>query len=211
MKTLNINSPAVIPEDRIAIARLLKNAVNNLCEADDSIFMKAIKQIVEYHENSEGEFPILTISRDDICQKGFNPHNLSDDQMRNFANEMSTEDLMESFWFALEYVAENDLQLPELRTEIDMLYEDYKKEFCLEPNYATIWLEDKEGNNLPGKEIVKLNLEVVEKEDEQIYMNFDGFNDFKNWLFSILEQDSESEDTWSYDYPEHRIQFFDTL
>ncbi|GAB6119003.1 hypothetical protein [Dysgonomonas termitidis] len=111
----------------------------------------------------------------------------------------------------MKYHIENECKLPELRTEMDSLYEAYKKENGKEPLYAIVWLENRICYDLQWPATVKLVQEVDEKEDEQIYMNFDGYADLKKWLYSTLEEDSDSEDIWRYENTEYRIEFMDRL
>jgi|GEM_PF-2328189 len=210
MKKIKIHFSKYVAGERKDIAGLLLNAVNSLVESEEN-FLEAIRQVVEYYEDETGCYPLISFCKDDLREAGFNPDSLSNDDMRNFANKMSTEDMMDPFWFALAYAAENDIRLPELRTEIDSLYETYKREYGEEPLYATIWLEDRDVNNGSWPETVKLTLDVVEQEDDRIYMYFDGYSDLKEWLYSTLDDNSLSEDCWCYGSPEQRIVFTDKL
>lgn len=200
MKKIEINYSKYISDDRKEIADLFINAINNLTE-EQSDFGNAIQAIVKYHETMSDSYSVISLSKDDIRNKGYNPNQLTDENMRNFAKEMHTDDLSESFWFALDSIAE-EKQLPELRTEIDDLY----NEWPFEPSYAIIWMEDRGYNNQPWKVTVKLTKDIEENQD--IYMYFNGYNDLKAWLYSTLEEDSISEDCWCYDSLEHRVLFF---
>jgi len=210
MEKIKVNFTKYVADERKQIAVLLINALNNLIEPQED-FMSAIRSISEYFENETGYYPVVSLSKDDIRQVGFNPDELGFDDMRNFAGHMPQESMMDSYWVSLRYHIENDCQLPALHTEIDSLYEAYKKETGKEPLFATIWLEDKGYNNLPWQDTVKLTLDVDESEDEDIYMYFQGYWDMKRWLYSTLEENSISEDCWCYENPEQRIVFFDKL
>lgn len=209
MKKGKIDLSEDVADDRRHIAGLLTDALNSLAEPQE-YFMAAIRKIVAYHEEETGCYPVVSLSKDDIREAGYNPDGLGPDDMRNIANHMPEENMMESYWVSLKYHIENDRRLPELRTEIDSLYEAYKEEAGKEPLYAEVWLEDKGYNNQPWPVAVKLSLDVDEQEDEQIYMNFSGFEEMKQWLFS-LEDDKNSDVDWCYDDPQHRIVFTDKL
>lgn len=210
MEKIKINYSKYVADERKQIAALLINALNNLIESEED-FMAAVRSISEYYEDETGYYPVVSLSKDDMREVGFNPDGLGPEDMRNFANHMPEESMMDSYWVSLRYHIENDCQLPELHTEIDSLYETYKKEMGKEPLYATIWLEDKGGNNLPWQDTVKLTEDIVDGEDESIYMYFQGYVDMKRWLHSTLEDDSLSEDVWCYENPQQRIEFFDQL
>lgn len=198
-----------VADDRRHIAGLLTDALNSLAEPQED-FMAAIRKIAAYHEEETGYYPVLAISKDDIRSKGFNPDRLGPEEMRGFENAFANDAcLMNAYWDIVSQVSEA-LNLPEPCTELDSLYEEYKKEAGKEPLYAEVWLEDKGYNNLPWPVAVKLSLDVDEQEDEQIYMNFSGFEDMKQWLFS-LEDDKNSDVDWCYDDPQHRIVFTDKL
>lgn len=102
MKKTTINFSKYIADDRQHIADLLFKAVNNLIE-DDTDLMEAIRNISEYLEEQEDCFPVVTVSRDDIRNIGYNPAHLTNEQMRNLAKETYTDDLGDSFWHALRY------------------------------------------------------------------------------------------------------------
>lgn len=192
------------------IAGLLAEALNSLNEPRED-FMDALRNITAYYEDKTGYYPVLVISKDDICHKGFNPGRLSPEEMRSFEDAFADDAcLMNAYWDIVSQVSQA-LNLPELRTEIDSLYEAYRKEAGKEPSYAGVWLEDKGYNNLPWAVNVKLSLVVDEREDEQIYMYFQGYADLKKWLYSTLREDSNSEDVWCYENPGHRIVFYDKL
>lgn len=210
MKKIKINFSKYVADDRKQIATLLIDALNSLIEPQED-FTAAIRNISEYYEDETGYYPVVSLSKDDIREVGYNPDELGPDDMRNFVNNMSEESMMESYWISMKYHLETDCRLPKLYTEIDSLYESYKKETGKEPLYATIWLEDKGGNNLPWQDTVKLIQDVDESEDEKIFMYFQGYTDLKKWLYSTLEEDSRSEDIWCYENPQQRIEFFDKL
>lgn len=210
MKKVKFNFTKYVADDRVKIAHLLINALNSLVEPQED-FTVAIRNISEYYEVETGYYPVVSLSKDDMREVGYNPDELGPDDMRNFADHMPQESMMDSYWVSLKYHIENDYRLPELHTEIDSLYEAYKKETGKEPLYATIWLEDKGYNNLPWQDTVKLTQDVDESEDEDIYMYFRGYPDMRKWLYSTLEDDSISEDVWCYENPEQRIVFFDKL
>jgi hypothetical protein len=209
-KAVEIYIDEEIDEKRLKIAHLLKEAVSSV-RAPDADLMEALRKISRYYEEESGCYPVLAISKDDIRREGFNPDRLSAEEMRSYENEFSEDlSIMDAYWDIVERVS-RDLGLPGLRTETGRIYEEYKKTNGREPLYATIWLEDRGYNNLPRPETVKLSLDVDESEDEQVYMNFREYADMKEWLYSTLEDDSESEDAWCYETPEHRIEFFDKL
>lgn len=210
MKKIKINFSKYVADDRRHIAGLLTDAIDKLIEPEED-FNDAIRRISEHYENITGYYPVVSLSKDDIREVGYNPDELGPGDMRNFANHMPDESIMESYWVSLEYHAENDFNLPDLRTEIDSIYAAYKKASGREPLYAQIWLEDKDYNNLLRPVTVKLSLDVDEQEDEQVYMCFRGYADLKKWLYSTMEEDSNSEDIWCYDNPEQRIVFMDKL
>jgi hypothetical protein len=209
-KAVEIYIDKEIDAGRLKIAQLLEEAADSLM-ASDADLMEPLRKISRYYEEETGCYPGLAISKDDIRREGFNPDRLSAEEMRSFENEFSEDlSIMDAYWDIVERVS-RDLGLPELRTETGRIYEEYKKVNGREPLYATIWLEDRGYNNLPRPETVKLSLDVDESEDEQVYMNFRGYADMKEWLYSTLEEDSKSEDAWCYETPEHRIEFFDKL
>lgn len=210
MKKIKINFSKYVADDRRQIAGLLKDAIDKLIEPDED-FDDAIRRISEHYENITGYYPVVSLSKDDIREVGYNPDELGPEDMRNFAGSMPKDSMMDSYWVSLEYHAENDFNLPELRTEIDSIYTAYKEASGREPLYAEIWLEDKGYNNQPWPVTVKLSLDVDEQEDEQVYMYFLGYADLKKWLYSTMEEDSNSEDIWCYDNPGHRIVFMDKL
>lgn len=210
MKKVNINFTKYVADDRVKIAYLLIDALNSLIEPQED-FTAAIRNISEYYEDETGYYPVVSLSKDDIREVGFNPDELGPDDMQNFVNNMSEESIMESCWISMKYHLEIDCRLPKLHTETDRLYETYKMEIGKEPLYATIWLEDKGGNNLPWQETVKLTSDVDESEDEAIYMHFSGYEDLVRWLYSTLEEESRSEDIWCYENPQQRVAFFEKL
>jgi hypothetical protein len=210
MEKIKVNFTKYVADERKQIATLLINALNSLIEPQED-FMSAIRSISEYYEDETGYYPVVSLSKDDMREAGYNPDELESDDMRNFADHMPKESMMDSYWVSLRYHIENDYQLPELHTEIDSLYEEYRKENGKEPLYATIWLEDKGYNNLPWQDTVKLTLDVDEREDEEIYMYFQGYADLKKWLYSTLEEDSNSEDIWCYENLQQRVEFFEKL
>lgn len=208
MKKIKFSFSKYVADDRQQIANLLIDAIHYLIEPDED-FNDSIRKISEYYENMMDCFPVIALSKDDMREAGFNPDNLTDNEMRSFALGMPTDSIMDSYYASLRYHAENDFILPKLHTEMDSLYEKYKKETGKVPLYARIWLEDRGFNNLPWQETVKLTKDVVENED--IYMHFQGYIELKEWLHSTLEADSNSEDVWCYENPEQRIQFMSEI
>ncbi|HML65258.1 MAG TPA: hypothetical protein PKC55_10540 [Dysgonomonas sp.] len=208
MEKIKIDFSECVADNRKQIATLLMDAIKNLTEPYQDL-MAAIRRISDYYEDETGYYPVISLSKDDMREVGFNPDELGPDDMRNFVDHMPLDSMMDSYWVALKDYAKDDYELPELHTEIDSLYDAYKKEHVKEPLYATIWLEDKGYNNLPWQDTVKLTLD--EDEDEKIYMYFQGYADLKDWLYSTLREDSNSEDSWCYENPQHRIEFFDQL
>ena len=209
MQKVAINFSKYIADDRKQIADMLIQAINYLIE-DDSALMDAMLNISEYYEDRLGSYPVVFLSKDDIRDKGYNPAGLTNEDMRNLAQKMHTDDLGESFWYALESTAE-EMQLPELRTEIDDLYNEYVLENSKKPLFADIWMEDAGGNNQPWRETVKLSLDVYPEEDEEIYMYFNGYDELKGWLYGTLNEDNKDSDRWCYDEPQHRIVFYSSL
>lgn len=210
MEKIKINFSKSVADDRRQIVGLLTDAIDKQIEPEED-FNDSIRRISEYYENMTGYYPVISLSKDDIREVGYNPDELGPGDMRNFANHMPEENIMESYWVSLKYCIENNCQLPKLYTETDKIYEEYKQEQGSEPLYAEIWLEDKDYENLPRLVTVKLSLDVDEQEDEQVYMYFQGYADLKKWLYSTMEEDSNSEDIWCYDSPEQRIVFMDKL
>jgi hypothetical protein len=209
MEKVKIHFSKYVASDRTDIAGLLLNAVSSLVESEED-FLEAIRQVVRYYEERTGYYSVLAVSKDDIRYKGFNPDRLGPEEMRRFEDEFANNDfLMDTYWYIVEQVSE-ELELPELRTEIDGIYAAYKEENGREPLYAEIRLEDKGYNNLPRPVTVKLTEDVDEQEDEHIYMSFSGFEELRQWLFS-LEGDKNSEDAWCYDSTEQQIVFTDKL
>ncbi len=209
-KAVEIYIDEEIDARRLKIAQLLKEAASSL-RTSDADLMEPLRKIFRYYEEETGCYPVLAVSKDDIRNMGFNPDRLSAAEMRGYENEFSEDaSIMNAYWDIVGRVS-RDLGLPGLRTETGRIYEEYKKANGREPLYAIIWLEDRGYNNLPRPETVKLSLDVDESEDEQVYMNFRGYTDMEEWLYSTLEEDSNSEDAWCYETPEHRIEFFDKL
>lgn len=165
MEKINISFSNYVQNDRKKIALLLKKVISSLIE-DKTDFMETIRNIAEYYENLTGYYPVLSLGKDDIREAGYNPDTLSHDDMRNISDNMPQDSMMDSFWVSLKYYLAEEYKLPELRTEMDSIYEEYKREYGKEPLYATIWLEDKGHNNLPWQETIKLSSDIVDKEDD---------------------------------------------
>lgn len=63
------------------------------------------------HRLREDAFPVLVLQRDDLAQKGFDFRRITDEQMRQLAQQMTADYCKEDYWERLENTAD-ELQLP---------------------------------------------------------------------------------------------------
>lgn len=60
----------------------------------------------EFNPEGDGYFPITSVCRDDLEEKGFDTSEVSDETMRRLASKMADDYLEQLYWISLEILAE---------------------------------------------------------------------------------------------------------
>lgn len=63
-------------------------------------------------EKMHKEFPITSVSRIDLEDRGFDTSNITDEQMTEFAKRLCTDYLEQMFWISLDIIAEDIMNFP---------------------------------------------------------------------------------------------------